>query len=83
MVTTLYAGQLHLFYVDADGNLVHRWTGAEGIANDVETLAHDLVPWSQLTTIQFGTQLQVFGQQKDGKVSHSWYDGGWHVETLG
>lgn len=85
MVTILYATQLHLFFVDSKGDLVHRWTGGEGIANDVETLAQGLVPWSQLTATTFGTQLQVFGQTADGKVGHAWYvptTNSWNYESL-
>lgn len=86
MISVTFANQLHLFWVDANGDLQHRWAGGHALTDPGDKLASDLVPWSVLTTTQQGGQLHLFGQRKDGKVAHVWTPAGaqpWGAETLG
>lgn len=81
-----FNGQLHVFYADQDGHLVHFWYPAGQAGWGRELLADGLQPGTLLSGgVTFG-QLHVFGQRTDAKVQHVWYAPGspaWGAEVLG
>lgn len=68
--TAFYTNQLHLLYVDAAGNLMHRWFPSGTLQTNVEKLATGLVPGALLSGTQAFGQLHVFGPRPDGKITY-------------
>lgn len=86
VLTVVFNGQLHLFYVTAGGDLLYRWAGGHQLGDQPKILAQGMQPGALLDGAVWSNQLHVFGPRADGRVQYVWaptgVPGEWGSEVL-